>query len=69
MYCIVFYLVFGYTTANFEPLSRGQPDSPDFNNYIFIEFSAEGHREPRSVYGKELCQKKVRFHVMEECAF
>ena len=36
--------------ANFGPLSRGQPHSPDVNHCI-LHFRPEGHREPRSEVG------------------
>ena len=36
--------------ANFGPLSRGQPHSPDVNHCV-LHFRPEGHREPRSEVG------------------
>ena len=33
-------------TANFGPLSRGQPHSPDVNHCV-LHIQPEGHREPR----------------------
>ena len=39
-------------TANFGPLSRGQPHSHNVNNCIFfLNIRPEGHREPRSEVG------------------
>ena len=35
--------------ANFGPLSRGQPHSPNVNHCIFLHFRPEGHREPRTL--------------------
>ena len=37
--------------ANFGPLSRGQPHSPDVNHCVFLHFRPEGHREPRNEVG------------------
>ena len=42
---LFFQLVFGCPTANFGPLPRGQPHSPDLNHCI-LHFRPEGHREP-----------------------
>ena len=36
--------------ANFGPLSRGQPHSPDVNHCV-LHFRPEGHREPRNEVG------------------
>ena len=36
--------------ANFGPLSRGQPQSPDVNHCI-SHIPPEGHQEPREVIG------------------
>ena len=36
--------------ANFGPLSRGQPHSPDFNHCI-LHIRPEGHWEPHSEVG------------------
>ena len=36
--------------ANFGPLSRGQPHSPDVN-YCVLHFQPEGHQEPHSEVG------------------
>ena len=38
-----FKLLFGCPTANFGPLSRGQPHSPDVNHCV-LHFRPEGHR-------------------------
>ena len=47
-YVLTFFkLPFGCLTANFGPLSRGQPPSPDVN-YCILHFRPEGHREPCS---------------------
>ena len=43
-------MLFGCSTANFGPLSRGQPQSPDVNHCI-LHFRPEGHREPRNKVG------------------
>ena len=45
-----FKLLLGCPTANFGPLSRGQPHSPDVNHCVF-HFRSEGHQEPRSEVG------------------
>ena len=45
-----FYLLFGCPTANFGPLSRGQPHSPNVN-HCSIHFQPQGHREPRNKVG------------------
>ena len=45
-----FKLLFGCPTANFGPLSRGQPHSPDVNHCV-LHFRPEGHREPRNEVG------------------
>ena len=45
-----FKLLFGCPTANFGPLSRGQPDSPDVNHCV-LHIQPEGHREPHSEVG------------------
>ena len=36
--------------ANFGPLSRGQPHSPDVNHCV-LHFQPEGHREPCNEVG------------------
>ena len=36
--------------ANFGPLSRGQPHSPDVNHCV-LHFRPEGHREPHNEVG------------------
>ena len=36
--------------ANFEPLSRGQPHSPDVNHCV-LHLGPKGHREPRNEVG------------------
>ena len=43
-------LLFGCPMANFGPLSRGQPHSPDVNHCV-LHFRPEGHREPRNEVG------------------
>ena len=40
--------------ANFGPLSRGQPHSPDVNHCV-LHFRPEGHREPRCEVVKRYC--------------
>ena len=45
-----FKLLLGCPTANFGPLSRGQPHSSDVNHCVF-HFRPEGHQEPRSEVG------------------
>ena len=35
---------------NFEPLSRGQPHSPDVNHFV-LHIRTEGHRESRNEVG------------------
>ena len=42
--------IFGCSTANFGPLSRGQPHSPDVNHCV-LHIRPEGHREPRNEVG------------------
>ena len=44
-----FKLLFGCPTANFGPLSRGQPHSPDVNHCVL----PEGHRKPRNEVGSQ----------------
>ena len=43
-------LLFGCPTANFRPLSRGQPHSPDVNHCV-LHFRPEDHGEPRNEVG------------------
>ena len=50
LFIFFFYLLFGCPTANFGPLSRGQPHSPDVNHCV-LHFRPEGHREPRNEVG------------------
>ena len=39
-----FYLIFGYPTANFVPLSRGHPHSPDVNHGVLSVCDGKGTR-------------------------
>ena len=56
-----FQLLFGCPTANFGPLSRGQPHSPDVNHCV-LHFRPEGHWEPRSEVGSvSLAERLVGF--------
>ena len=41
-----FYLLFCKTKTNFGSLSRGQPQLPDVNHYVFIIFWLKNHWEP-----------------------
>ena len=50
--CFFLKLLFGCPMANFGPLSRGQPHSPDVNHCI-LHFRREGHREPRNEVGSQ----------------
>ena len=42
-----FQRLFGCPTANFGPLSRGQPHSPNLNHCV-LHSRPEGHQEPRN---------------------
>ena len=44
----LFYLLFGWLTANFVPLAMIQLHSPDANHCVFIIFSSEDQRNPRN---------------------
>ena len=49
--------------ANFGPLSRGQPHSPDVNHCI-LHFHPEGHREPHNKVGLlSLAKQLVGFEL------
>ena len=49
---VFFYLLFGFPTANFGPLSRGQPHSSNVN-HCSLHFQPQGHREPRNKVGSQ----------------
>ena len=45
---VIFYSLFGWLTANYAPLERGQLHSPDVSHYVFIIFLSEGQWKPRN---------------------
>ena len=47
---IIFYLQLGCPTTNFGLFSRGQPLSPDVNNWV-CQAQQEPHSEPLVVFG------------------
>ena len=53
--------------ANFGPLSRGQPHSPDVNHCV-LHFRPEGHREPHNKVGSlSPVERLVGFEPQTSC--
>ena len=53
-----FFLLFGSPTANFEPLSRRQPHSPNVN-HLHLHIQPEGHWQPRNKVGSLSLAKRL----------
>ena len=62
-----FKLLFGCPTANFGPLSRGQPHSPDVNHCV-LHIRPEGHREPRMDCQQKFWYVALKFYIVELAA-
>ena len=62
---IFFLLPFGCPTANFGPLSTGQPHSPDANHCV-LHIRPEGHREPRSEARSDLQSKSIDWFLYDD---
>ena len=58
VYDVFFYLLFGSPTANFEPLSRRQPHSPNVN-HLHLHIQPEGHWQPCNKVGSLSLAKRL----------
>ena len=51
VFLFIYYVLFGCPTANFGPLPRAQPHSPNLNHSVYVSFLPKGHWKPHNKIG------------------
>ena len=46
VFLFIYYVLFGYPLANFGPLPRAQPHSPNLHHSVYVKFQPKSHWEP-----------------------